>query len=198
MFVFSTFVLFVLTCGLLGLAVWSYLTSHVVQPMRLIAARFISVFMIGLSASVASAETVRDVVAECARHVGASGAYAITTDQGIPQVTAAAGGTQSGVAKVNDCLQDKYQVQYSADQVTGDKEPLVDPDVMARCAPLLNSRLSKSARGGGASDGAQPSQRYQDCIAKASEPGVESNVVALDDCGRGGNLLLGGSAYCRD
>ena len=153
---------------------------------------------LGLSASVATADTAQNVVQECVRQTGAPGAYAVAEKQNVPQVSPAAGGTQAGAARVNDCLLDKYQVQFSAGQIVAANPAAVDPEVAARCAALRQSRLPRSAPLGGTSASAQASQRYQDCIANASASDADSLVLDAGNCGRGSNVFSGGSAYCRD
>ncbi len=67
------------------------------------------------AATISAADTTKEqgYVQECMRKTGAPGAYKLPINEGIPQVTAAEGGSAIGAALVNDCLLDIYLVQFA-------------------------------------------------------------------------------------
>ncbi|WP_299353967.1 hypothetical protein [uncultured Shimia sp.] len=51
-------------------------------------------------------------VRSCMSETRAPGSYAMSTADAVPTVITASGGSERGAHNVNDCLQDRYSVQY--------------------------------------------------------------------------------------
>ncbi|WP_050929130.1 hypothetical protein [Aestuariivita boseongensis] len=143
-------------------------------------------------AAVASANTVDAFVQECVARTGAQGAFAVSTAGQVPQVAAGAGATQKDAAAVNDCLLDRYQVQFAVGSAA---QPTAQS---GNCEALRRGRIPSSAPLGGLSAQARANRAYQECLAAGPSPEAGPGIVALDECGRGSNVFQGGSAYCRD
>jgi hypothetical protein len=64
-------------------------------------------------AGAASASTAQDITNQCIVETRAGGAFSVSSSGGVPQVSAGEGATLSGAHNVNDCIKDKYAVQYA-------------------------------------------------------------------------------------
>jgi hypothetical protein len=60
----------------------------------------------------ASANTAKSVTNQCIFETRAAGTFSVAARSTPPVVTAGEGASALGAANVNDCIQDKYQVQY--------------------------------------------------------------------------------------
>lgn len=102
-----------------------------------------------VAAPVAAQEAVHtpDVVSQvrqCMVQTRAPGSYGVFLNRAVPVVQADLGATEAGVRKVNDCLQDLYNVQYSllafvdAADATGQSSlPVITPGGCPRRASVL-------------------------------------------------------------
>lgn len=167
--------------------------------------------------SVAAANTVDAVVQSCVQTTGAPGAFVVQVGDGAPQVSPGIGATAAGAAVVNDCLLDRYQVQFAAVQRGSVAPTDVQADAIAECRRIRNRRVATTvaiaaglavgvdttAAAATAAAGAgytswRAGRTYRDCVADASVPQAQSGIALIRNCGRGSNVFQGGSAYCRD
>lgn len=171
-----------------------------------------------IAGSAAFAQNATVDVQHCMKRTGAPGAYAVSTGSDVPQVVPSTRGTQQGAILVNDCLLDRYQVQFAAVDHGAEVEAAVVTDA-DQCLRVRNRRLivgtlltvgTVAALGGGdaaivggvagtAAGVRGVNKRYRDCLNTAeTQRSTGTGLVFIDDCGRGSNVVQGGSAYCRD
>lgn len=62
----------------------------------------------------AHASTAQSVADQCIFETRSGGAFSLSTSGSVPQVSAGAGATASAAHNVNDCIKDKYAVQYGS------------------------------------------------------------------------------------
>ena len=167
----------------------------------------------GLS-TVASASSADGAVRSCIHETRAPGSYSIVGGGSMPVVAPGAGATQASAAAVNDCLLDKYQVQFAAVPAA----PAAGTEVTARssqqtrCQRLLNRgageafvrSVGTSVLLGGIGAGVHASTvtaNFQNCIRTGAygsgavvgrgQLGVQSGF-----CRPGGGALQGGTMIC--
>ena len=161
-------------------------------------------------AGAAAADDVATNVDYCMTRTGVPGTYAISEAGDVPQVVPSAGGTQRGAAWVNDCLLDRYQVQFASVQST----PVLASDraQLSQCESLLQRRggeaflrsVGVSILFGGIGAGIHASTvtgNFRRCIESgAYDDRLQSydGIALASSCGRGSNVFKGGSGYCRD
>ena len=154
-------------------------------------------------------------VSYCIAETNAPGTYVITTRDPAPTVAASAPAFASGTARVNDCLQDVYAVQYGYAAVSGGA---ISPRAVAEaeCRRIRNRRiissvaavvglaagLGDSLNAGGVIGGAvgigavtvRSNRSYRQCMANAQLPETQRRLASL--CSRG-DVFIGGTGYCR-
>lgn len=161
----------------------------------------------GALAQSAQTHSVEALTEQCVRETRASGAYAISYEAVIPQVSAGAGGSARGARDVNDCLADKFQVQPGvvvavAPNARGE-EPL--PLNRQRCAQIFSRSPGQAALASfgssvlfgavGASIQASVYQRnLQSCLALYGRPGGARST--LSECNSDGQVMVRGARYC--
>ncbi|WP_299418783.1 hypothetical protein [uncultured Shimia sp.] len=171
----------------------------------------------GLATQV-SAETsvVVDQVQSCMSKTRAPGSYLVAVHKEVPTVMAATGGTETGVVKINDCLADIYDVQFSAALSTSNE---ASKELVAQCHRKGNAHLivgtivtaaTFAAVGtanefwllfgagvGGASIGR--GIKYKMSCNQLADPNYRSGkqIDVATGCPKHADVMHGGSRYCR-
>ena len=152
-------------------------------------------------------------VQTCIQQTRAPGSYAMSTLSAVPHVVAHNGATELGVRNVNDCLKDRYQVQYGVDGVPWTDAVVQNEDAAKKCrrarnwgyaATVVISAGAAAAIGGdyawvagltGVAVGASAvNNRYQTCLAAAGGP-KRTGKINLS-CNGGGGVMHSGDGYC--
>ena len=169
----------------------------------------------GISGEAFALEDARfRAVQTCIQQTRAPGSYAMSTYSAVPHVVAHDGATGQGVRNVNDCLNDRYQVQYGADGVPWTDAVVQDDDAAKKCRRNRNwgyvgtvviSAGAVAALGGdyawvagltGVAVGARAvNNKYQTCMAAAGGGPRRSGEINLS-CNGGGGVMHSGDGYC--
>lgn len=171
----------------------------------------------GLATQV-SAETsvVVDQVQSCMSKTRAPGSYLVAVHEKVPTVMVATGGTETGVVKINDCLADTYDVQFSAALSTSNE---ASKELVAQCHRKGNAHLIvgtiitaatfasigsasefwllTGAGVGGASIGR--GIKYKMNCNKLADPNyqIQKQIDVATGCPKHADVMHGGSRYCR-
>ena len=173
-----------------------------------------SIFATSSFATAAMATTVDRVVLECIHETRAPGSYSIVGGGSLPVVAPGAGASQASAAAVNDCLLDKYQVQFAAVSAApaARTQTVVRGSAQSHCQRLLNRSAGEAfARSvgtsilvGGLGAGIHASTvtaNFQRCIrsgaygsgAALSRGGTG---VLISNCRAGGGVFQAGTSIC--
>ncbi|PSL20173.1 hypothetical protein [Shimia abyssi] len=155
-------------------------------------------------------------VRACMKATRAPGSYAVNQAAAVPSVVVSNGGTERGARDVNDCLQDKYAVQFGAKSATGSSPASGENKSAAQCKTTRNQQ--KAAGGvltagtfvaagavpaaaifwGGVAVGVTGNREYRDCLDRAGvkrqaqEVGTYGHFVCRNSSGG----IYGGNSYC--
>ncbi len=169
-------------------------------------------------AGAASAESTQFIVDTCIKETRAPGAYSISVSNDLPQVAAGEGASAAGARNVNDCLTDKYAVQYGWGQgaPTVGTVPLTGTALEAECKRIRNRRIGSSVafatgfalgvgdslRTGAAIGGLigigittnRETRTYKECIASSGT--AAGNRARLSSACTQGGPMVAGNGYC--
>ena len=168
----------------------------------------------GFSGEAFATEDVRmRNVQTCIKQTRAPGSYAMSTFESLPVVVAADGGTEQGARDVNDCLSDKYQVQYGIDGVPWTDAVVQDDTAAQKCRTNRNVAIAVglvlgagavAATGGeyavagallgGGIGAAAADSKYKACMAAAGGPKRSGEIYLA--CNGGGGVMHSGDGYC--
>lgn len=171
-------------------------------------------YLVGFSGEVAALEDSRiRNVQTCISQTRAPGSYAMSTYSAVPSVVAAQGGTEQGVRDVNDCLNDKYHVQFGADGVPWIDGVVQDEAAAKKCRRVRNTKIAigavlgagavaatageyvlAGALLGGGIGARTANNQYQACMAAAGGT-TRSGEINLSCRGAGG-VMHSGDGYC--
>ncbi|MEL7213935.1 MAG: hypothetical protein AAGK92_14820 [Pseudomonadota bacterium] len=179
-----------------------------------------SVLLIGIIcvvtslSNIASANSVDGVVRSCIHETRAPGSYSIVGGGSMPVVAPGAGATQASAAAINDCLLDKYQIQFAAVPAAPatKKATPVRRSEQTQCQRLLNrsgiesfaiSATTSVLLGGigAAAHASTLTANFQNCIrsgaygsnAPVGRRGVHEHTF---NCRAGGGVFQGGTSIC--
>lgn len=169
---------------------------------------FAALAALAFSTGVAVADAQRLAAQKCALQTGAPGNYNVSNAPGVPHVVLGQGGTPGGVAAINDCLADAYQVQYGARRGAAAVAPVTPQSSTAAIAECDRIRSQNIATGvvatvgiiaalgepytasviGGAAGTVTGirgvNQRHRNCVANATVPAVDPSAAIYVGCRR--------------
>jgi hypothetical protein len=164
----------------------------------------------------AEASVVVEQVQSCMSKTHAPGSYLVAMTKTVPTVLVATGGTEAGVQKINDCLNDTYDVQFGAALSATN---VASKELVAKCHRQGNAHLIvgtiitaatiasygtasefwllMGAGVGGASIGR--GIKYKMSCNKLADPQyrAQKQIDLATGCPKSADVMHGGSRYCR-
>ncbi|MGX9351247.1 hypothetical protein ACS3QZ_08595 [Shimia sp. W99] len=148
----------------------------------------------------------------------APGSYAYIQTGGVPRVGAADGGTERGAHDINDCLQDRYSVQYGSNagvvrtssgsgnevpaasqcKTTRNQQKVIGGVLTAGVFAVAGATGAGALFWGGVAAGVTGNREYRDCLDRAgvTRRGSEKQEHGHFVCSRSSKGMYGGSGYC--